>query len=206
MFFVSYSMRAQDDNSAWNPIHDKEEIRVFSRSNTFSKIKEVKVISIINASLSTLVSLIKDAENQPSWAYKLSYVEQINEYDDFHWCTYVIADTPWPLFDRDNVTDVYLTQNIDSTIIISSKSIEDIVDIDDDYVRIPFVRASWTFIPLGKGKVKASFQLLVDVGGYVPDWVVNLFIDKGPFQTMLHMRNEAEKKKYKNIHLNYIME
>ena len=205
-FLVTVFSDAQETVTKWDMVQNKDGIQVYSRNNSLSNIKEVKVVSKINTSLSALVYLIKDADNQPNWAYKLSYVEQIKNYNDKHWCTYAVADVPWPLEDRDNVTDVNLVQNKDSSIVISSKSVDNMVVEKDDKVRIPFIKASWTFKPINNGKIEVSFQLLTDLGGYVPDWIVNLFIEKGPYETLWYYRIEAEKDRYKNIHLNYIVE
>ena len=195
-----------DGMSNWEEIKDKDGLKVFSRSNPKSNINEVKVITTMNASLSALVYMVKRVEKQPDWAYSTAKAYVVRVYNNFHWVTYTLSDVPWPLSDRDCVTDVKMVQHPDSSITISSVSIDSLVDEVDGVVRLPMVKATWTFIPLEKRKTKVVFQILVKLGGMVPAWVANLFIEDGPFTTVRNFRAEVQKEYYKSIHYDFIKE
>ncbi len=202
--FIGFDSFQEEKCSAWVKVRESNGISVFTRDNSLSNTKEVKAVSKFKTSLSALVYLIKDTENQPNWAYKVLKSEEVKTFSDFHWIAYTVSDTPWPMMDRDNVTDVTLTQYKDKSIVIYSHTVDGIVKLNKDYVRIPFIKASWHFVPLKDGYIEVSFQILIKMGGSIPEWVVNMFIEKGPYQTIDHMRKEAIKPKYREIKLNYI--
>jgi hypothetical protein len=57
-------------------------------------------------------------------------------------------------------------------------------------------KAQWTITPLKDGSLSLEYQLLVDPGGSVPAWLVNLAVVDGPFETMSALREKVKEKKY----------
>ena len=51
-----------------------------------------------------------------------------------------------------------------------------------------------------------EYFLKLDVGGNVPDWIVNLFIENGPHQSMLLFTESLQNEPYKNAKLDFINE
>ena len=206
MLFGLLFVSPQEDVSAWKEVKNENGIIVSTRDNSLSNLKEVKATVVVESSLSTLVFLIKDAKSQPEWAYKIIKAKEVKSFNNFHWVAYTVTEMPWPITNRDDVTDCRLTQYNDSSIFIMCKTVDGYVDKNEDCIRIPFIRTSWRFIPLESGKVKVVFQLLLKMGGSTPDWVANLFIDEGPYKTINNLKNIAKKDKYKNVKLDYIKE
>ena len=188
----------------WEVVQKKDGITVFVRKNALSPIKEVRVETEIKASLSALVYIIKHAEKQPEWAYSTAEARVLKQYSNFHWVTYTRTDSPWPVEDRDCVTDVLMRQLLDSTIILNTIGIDSLLKPQEEAVRLPLIKNRWVLTPINANTSKVRFQLLLKLGGSVPDWVVNLFIENGPFNTLDNFRKEVEKKKYHNFKLSYI--
>jgi len=188
----------------WTKVKTRNGIEVYSRVNTLSDVKEIRVETTVEASLSAMVYLIKQAEMQPQWVYSSIQSKVIKNYNNFHWVTYMISDAPWPATDRDCVTDVQINQLSDSSVIISSNNIDNFYPKKDDFVRIPFIRASWKFKKLGNNKFTTSFQILILLGGSAPSWVVNLFVDSAPYNSVYNFREELKKPQYKNIKLDFL--
>ena len=72
--------------------------------------------------------------------------------------------------------------------------------------RIQRLEAKWILTPKAQGYTDISFYLLIDLGGSLPAWIVNMAVADGPFETVLNMRSEVQKPKYQNINLSYIEE
>lgn len=204
--FILMFIPSQEKVSEWVLVNKTNEITVSTRTNSLSDIKEVKVTTEVDASLSTLVNLIKDVEGQPKWAYKVIEAKEVKTFSDFHWIAYSVTELPWPLSNRDNVTDCKLTQYSDSSILIYTKSVDGYVEESSDNVRIPYIRVIWKFTPLKSGKVKVKFQMLLKIGGSVPEWVANMFVDEGPYQTIVKLREMVLIDEYKDVKLHYIKE
>ena len=44
----------------------------------------------------------------------------------------------------------------------------------------------------------------VDPSGLLPAWLVNMFVSKGPYQTLKMLREQVKKPMYDNIQLGFI--
>ena len=203
-FFLFAFVQQDAKVTAWEKVKVKNGIAVYIRENSLSDVNEVRAEATVNATLSAVVYLIKHVEKQPEWAYATKEARVLKKINSYRWLIYTRTDAPWPVDDRDCVSDITLRQFSDSSIIINTINVDTILDEVDDVVRIPMVKASWVLTPINAHTSKVRFQILVDLGGSVPAWVVNLFIENGPYNTMTNFKEEVEKKKYQKIRYPYI--
>ena len=203
-FFLLSFVQKDVKVTQWETVKKRNNITVYSRENSLSEIKEIRAETTINTSLSSLVYLIKHIERQTDWAYSIKEAKVVRHYSNFHWVAYTMTDAPWPVDDRDCVTDVIMRQLSDSTIYIKSYVVDSILKPKKDVVRIPMIKAHWLLTPINDHKTSVRFQILLELGGSVPSWVVNLFIETGPYNTLRDFKKEVEKEKYKKIKLPYI--
>jgi hypothetical protein len=135
-------------------------------------------------------------DSYPQWVYKCgksSTIKKISETEVIHYQTVV---APWPVDNRDFVVNVRLSQDPASKVItIISTSKPDYILKVAEHVRITEFKASWTLSPKKDGTIEVVYQLLVNPGGYVPAWLVNLAVVEGPYETTLHLKEWVMKKK-----------
>jgi hypothetical protein len=80
------------------------------------------------------------------------------------------------------------------------------LDEKDDCVRVKDFTATWIITPTTNGKYKLHYTFESDPGGDVPSWLVNAFLDVGPFKTIKGMEKAAKDKKYKYKRYSFIKE
>ncbi len=205
VFTGTVTLNAQ--NSTWKLVKNEDSIQVYSRKPNNSKLRIIKVSTLVRTSLSSLVELIKDAPDNKKWVYLNKKAEILEEKNPFSWIMYSQTDAPWPISDRDVVVRGYLSQDsITKIVSITAVALPRYIPKKKDYVRIPFAVSKWYFIPKKGGLVEAEYTLEVDVGGKIPRWLANMAATKGPFQTMRGLRKEIKRKKYRKVHLSFIME
>jgi hypothetical protein len=73
-------------------------------------------------------------------------------------------------------------------------SLPDYIPHKQGIVRVPRTKGHWKFTDLKNGTIKIEQQSVADLGGSVPDWVVNSVIVEGPFDTLKGMRDLLEGK------------
>ena len=66
--------------------------------------------------------------------------------------------------------------------------------------------AQWIIIPEKNGVLNAEYRLLVEPGGNIPAWLVNLAVVDGPFDTNLKMKEWLFKEKYQKAKVSFIKE
>lgn len=193
--------------SNWKQVRNSDNIIVYVKKIPASQLKKVKVETVLKTTLTELVTLIKDAENHNKWVFFNERARIIEETDDFHWKYYGYMDSPWPVFDRDFITDVTLCQDkTDCSITILSVAIPDFLPEDEDCVRIPYLTSLWCLVPMGNDSIHISLELEVDIGGKIPIWLVNMAVTKGPLSTIKGLIKELKIDKHSHAKLDYIYE
>ena len=191
----------------WELVKEKEGIKVYARKVNSLPFDELLGIYTTNTRLSTIVSLLKDYNNQPNWVFANVETRLLAAPNNFEWYYYMKTDAPWPVADRDIIIHAVLTQDTLTKIIhINVEGLPDYLEKNEGIVRLPYLKSSWEFVPLSAGKTRIRLQILTDIGGEVPAWLVNMVKEKAPLNTLMQMRKELKKDKYKKAQLPYINE
>lgn len=181
----------------WQLIKNENDIQVYYKSNDNSDFIEVKAITIIDAEIDELVCLIRDVESYTTWVYGTldSYI--ISSISDEEYIYYIRSDLPWPVSDRECVIKIRL--NISNSEVYSqSICLNGYIAENEDCSRIYDLSGSWSFEAQDDGKVKLTYYLKLNPGLDLPDWILRTAADLAPYNTIVAMRDEVKKEKYKN--------
>jgi hypothetical protein len=204
MFFATSSVQAQKDG--WVLSKETSGLKVYLRDAQNSNVKEVKIETTFDASMSTIVAVLKDVPAYPDWIYECISAKRMEASTQTSSTYYCKVDFPWPLDDRDFIAKSKLSQNkSNGRVYIEVKGLPDYMPNNDGVVRIEDLSINYEFIPLSNGKVKMNYELHSDPAGSIPSWLVNMVIDNGPINTIKGMRKMMEQPKYKNAQLSYLM-
>jgi len=180
-------------------VKKSDNIRAYVKNQSESKIKKVKVESVVTSTLSELVSLITDADNHKNWVFMNDHASILDTLSCFEWKYYGYSYLPWPVADRDFITSSKMTQDsVDYSIVIEAKGQPDLIPENEGVVRVRSVSSQWSLNPLGNGEVHITFELAIDIGGKIPAWLINLGVTRGPLNTMEGLIDQLEQGNYKN--------
>ncbi len=182
------------DSSGWKLSKEKDGIKVFTKSNDSSGIKEFKAVTSIKADISQLVKIINDVENYPGW---LANCRSSNTYKIINETTridYLKTAVPWPLNDRDAVFEFKITIDTDEYFEATMNSVPGIIPEKKDIVRIRKAKGKWIFKKSDKKMVDITYQFYGDPEGNIPTAIINLFIVNGPYKTLLNIKNQCNSK------------
>ena len=195
------------ETSDWKLTRNHNNIKVYLRKHEGSALKEVLGVIELKANLSALISLIKDTENHYKWMYANKKSELLKTSGNFEWVLYTQSEAPWPITDRELISRAKMSQDMKTcTVRIESVGIPNYLPPSKKLVRIKKMRSLWELIPKKGGVIKVKFKILVDLGGNIPKWLINLAIDKGPYYTLLNLSKTLKNNKYQNIKLPYLKE
>ncbi|MDF2437229.1 MAG: lipid-binding domain protein [Bacteroidota bacterium] len=202
--FFSWNTYAQNADT-WTLKKSESGISVYARDAENSSYKELKSILYLKTSLSSLVALLSDYESYPKWVYRCGVsttIKRISELETIHYQNIV---APWPVDSRDFVVNIKLSQDpLSGAVSLVSSCIPNYIPKVKDHVRITEFRASWTLTPQKDGTVEVVYQLLVNPGGSIPAWLINLAVVDGPFETSLNLIQWIKKDKYQKAVLPFI--
>ncbi|NOZ34624.1 MAG: START domain-containing protein [Chlorobi bacterium] len=191
----------------WKLVKDKDGIKAYVREVSGSDVKQVRVTMSVKSTLTAPVAIVRDVSSHPKWIYRCKIAKILKTVSESNHYYYNETEAPWPVSNRDIVTHAVITQdNISKIVTITSTGVPDFIPEKEDIVRIKKLNAQWKFIPKANGIINVDFTLLIDLGGDLPAWLINLAIADGPFETVYNMRKEIVKLKYQNTVFDFIEE
>lgn len=177
--------------NAWTLKRSGDEMWVYTRDRAGSPIKEVKLVMNVDATIDDLNGVLNDPERQPEWVYRCLKGKDLGGDMNSGWYYYSLIDMPWPMEDRDvvgKVTGGREGATYTSSTVAAPKRTPRV----DGVVRLTTFEVNTRYAPLANGRTQVTYQLYSEPGGAVPTWLVNMFVDKGPVETMTKLRDLVE--------------
>ena len=168
----------------WKLTKEKDGIKVYQSEVKHSKFKNIKVECTFEGTYDKLIAVLNNVTQQKDWVYNSknsSILKRIGP-DEFFY--YTETYLPWPMSNRDAV--VHLKINKDSLnrfLKISSVSVPDYIPEKSSKVRVPRSDISWYVTMPSAKTISIVYIFDADPGGSVPAWMVNVFTDKGPYES-----------------------
>lgn len=203
VFLVGFSKQT---TNTWQLKKFEEGISIYTRDTENSKFKELKAVFQIKTSLSSIIALLNDVESYPQWVYRCETSKVLLKTSDKYLIRYQTIVAPWPVDNRDVIVEVSFSQDAKTKIVYQKvNALPDYAPKADGHVRIPEFRATWTLVPLKNGIVEIQYELLVNPGGALPAWLVNMAVIDGPFETSQKMKIWLMKEKYQKTVFPFIL-
>lgn len=185
----------------WELARDRKGIKVWTKEEPGYPIRAFKAVTVVESSLTGLVTLIMDTDRVDQWAYRVMRIEVLSRDDEAG--TFVIrteTDFPWPLTNRDVVLVGKVSQDDKSRVVtIRSRSTPPgQYPLHPDFLRMPDMVGDWILRPLPGGRVEVTMIGRANPSGNVPFGVVNLIIHETPYLTLLGLRDLISNERYRN--------
>ena len=173
-------------------------IEAYLRDIPGTDLKEFRGIMYVRGvRLSSMVATFDDTASYTRWMHNCTesrLLKYMNVHERF---TYTVTHAPWPAVDRDTVVYSLMSQNPgDLAVTIDIDGRPDYLPKQPDRLRIPMMKATWTFKPLKSGTVMIVYQTITDPGGPLPLWLLNLSVIDLPYYTMDKFRDVIKEYKY----------
>ncbi len=194
LLFFFYQGNGQQAGRSWEMVKDQKGIKVYTSKKSNTPLKRVKVSAIIDAPLGVVYSVLTDVANHHKWMYQVYHSEILKKVNDTAWYYYAISNSPWPVDDRDYVSFTKVKiDSINGNIAVTSRGVPDYIPQMEGIVRLPYSYSQWIFKALDKDHTYAELKIEVDIGGKVPAWLLNMFITRGPYFTMMRFSKQVKE-------------
>ncbi|MGH1337278.1 MAG: START domain-containing protein [Aureispira sp.] len=187
LFLLHSSATAQ----TWTLAKNKNGVKIETRFLEGWSIKEYRATVYIKTTLEEAVEAYRDPVKRKSFMARSLEVSNLKEKSKNDIITYNLGKAPWPVSNRDNITHsifIYSARQVRVTM----ESIPDYIPEKEGIVRVPRAKGYWLFTDQGNGTIKVVQQSVADLGGSVPDWVVNSTIVEGPYDVLLSLKRILE--------------
>ena len=190
---------AEEKPGPWEQIKKENGITVYRREIPGSSIVMFKGKGFAHSEMVYVLAVMSDVEKMPEWVESLKKTRVIEKKSETNMVIHNIIGAPWPLQDRDSVSRgrVFVDKN-NKWIHIRARNIKHPkAPAESGKVRIPFMRATWSFKPMKEGKdTWVEFQVQADPGGIIPAWAANMASKNIPYKSIMNLRKRIKKGKF----------
>ncbi|MCK5170195.1 MAG: hypothetical protein KAQ75_09965 [Bacteroidales bacterium] len=176
------------DSNDWELSKENDGIKIYTRIKKDSKIKEFKAKIVISTSVGKLVQIIDDVKNYPNWMTNCEFSKTHKTLNDSTGINYMKTSIQWPLSDRDLVFEYRVLTNNSKYFEVIIKSVPNQMPVMEDIIRIIKAEGKFIFKEIEPGKIEITYQFFANPEGYLPAWIINLFIVEGPYHTLLNLQ------------------
>ncbi|MGZ3853238.1 MAG: START domain-containing protein [Flavisolibacter sp.] len=173
----------------WKLSKEKDGIRVFESEGVNSSFKRIKVECTLDGSFDKLAEVLSDVDHHKDWIYnneKAWLLKKVNPGDFYY---YSETHMPWPLSDRDAVTHMRINRDtMDRFLDVVETGEPSYIPENSGVVRVPKLYINWHVTMPFKNKLNIVYLMEVEPGGSLPSWIVNMFVDKGPYESFKRLQ------------------
>jgi START domain len=194
-------LNAQED---WKLKTDKEGIKIYTKPYANSKIKALKVLCTLEATVSQMAAVLLDIKSQDEWFYrtKSTVLLQVSTSELYY---YAELEFPFPFSNRDFVEHIKLSQNpVTKIMTMEVQNVPNYIPPKQDLVRVINSYCKWVITPVRKNLIMIEFILFADPAGSIPGWLINMFSHYGPLETFKKLKIQIKKPEFLNMNFAYI--
>ncbi len=201
-------------NYDWKLFHEVNGVKVYVRDIDRNNIVEFKGITRINASIDSILAVLRDHPACPDWFHHCDRAEIIQNVSFTERYHYQQCSLPFLLKKRDFIFHSFLTQNpLTDTFVITliaspdycihktssqCRAINSSTDIR--------VRSAYGYIllePLHDATTRVTWNQHTDPGGMIPTFLINQLAQDVPLKSLTNLRKIVQARKYQLSRLIY---
>lgn len=173
-----------------------EGIEVYTCKMEDSKINSIQSSFTVSTSFSALSEALFDLNNFPKWQYKIIKTEMLKLISKQEFIYRAELETPWPVSNRDLILHVKMSQGPNpDEYHFSALGKPDFIPPREGFVRVPVSEAHWYITIVDKNNIQIKHSILIDPGGSIPTWLMNLSLAEGPYETFRNLREYLDSGK-----------
>jgi hypothetical protein len=180
-----------DMDGSWQYVREQDGISSYRRERPGAPLSGFRARATFEADLWTVLSILEDVDRACEWTAHCAEMRKLQAKSDLDMLVYARMNAPWPVRDRDVVTRVVMSIESLTQIVADIRSTSGGPAAAEDVVRIPSMQASYRFVAKGSRQVEVDYEIEVDPGGTLPDWLKNMIGRDLAHQTLERLRERA---------------
>lgn len=195
LLLLTHALLAGPSDQKWDLVGSKDDITTYRREVAGSPIVAIKGEGTVDASIARVASVLLDTTRLIDWMGSLKEAHRLRSMGPLSYIEYDHVSTPFPLTDREFVTESRGELNsAKRRVILRSRSVEDPSAPDTDLVRGNLISSTFTLVPLDRGsRTRVIAEVQADPKGAIPKWIVNYFQKSWAHTTIMGLRAQVRR-------------
>lgn len=197
-FFISGSLfgekteQESKDIPGWSYLYQKDGITVYQES---SNNNYYRADAVIKENFFTVLAVAADIARRPEWVPNLKESTILEGSVMGGLVLYEVFHLPWPATNRDvvikcDIKKDYVNKNL--LIVFQSITRESHPPMKQK-IRVPEAKGEMEFSFIDEETTKGRYQIQLDPGGTLPNFIVNFFIKKAPLDAIKGLIAQIKK-------------
>jgi len=187
-----FTLQASPDKDQWELEMDKDGVQVYTQLEETSPYKQVKVTTTINAPMEKVMEILVAFSKYKNWMNTVQESYLINQSDSDYY-VFILEDATWPMQNRYQVSKVNVQQSVTNAN-VEFKTIPNFIEKRTDAIQIKQFEGYWSLQNRPDHRCNLEYVLINNPGGHVPPWLANFHATDNPYQSVLNLRELAEKE------------
>jgi hypothetical protein len=183
--------QAQD---AWRPLAEKRGVQLWKLRVPGQQLPGFRGRTQVRASIDEIIEEMLDAAHHTEWMHRCaeSWIYQRGPTSGILYNR--TSSAPWPVWDRDVVLAVDLEKSADlKEAVFSFRNLDDkLRPVPERVVRMPRLVGFYKLVQVDAQHTQVTYQVEVDIGGSIPDWIADEVAQDMPYYTLLSLRERVE--------------
>jgi hypothetical protein len=156
---------------------------------------------VADANLWELVAVLEDVDRASEWTANCAEMRGVAGSTSDRLLVYARMDAPWPVKDRDVITEVTSATVGTNTLLISIRAVSySKIPTRPGVVRIPKMIASYRLEQLSENRTRVWYEVELDPGGTLPDWLKTMVARDLAHNTLSRLRDRARWAAQHNLY------
>ena len=175
----------------WQQVKIKQGIEVYQQKLPDGLLK-LKAYTVTSGCLAAFEALLLDTDNADKWLSNVDSVNVLKSPSQNEHIVYTQFNAPWPIKNRDMVTYSRIFRTSNSQTQIGIQAAPNVYPIQDNYIRIEHVEASWVINQRSPNSISIEYQAIADPAGKIPHWLGNSVAKSNVFNTFKKMKERLK--------------
>ena len=173
----------------WVKETDRKGIVVYLRSVPESQIKEFRAEVKVKVPIKKIIPVLLDFRSYPKWIYATTGTYLIDSKNNKDYIYYTVVKCPEPVKDRDLVIKMTIEELSDNKCVIKTTTLPKFIGEKPNRIRVKDFYGTWELTKISDTETLIMNQCYTDPAGKVPDWLINMMISTGPYETLENLRD-----------------
>lgn len=154
-----------------------------------------------------MLALYNDTEAFPRWLHMINGASELGRSSPLDRNLRFQINLPWPVKDREAIVNTQLEQittREEESVTAYMKARPKLVPPDGGFVRIPELNGIFKLERVEPGLVEVTFQVSLDMAGWIPVWIVNYALRDMPYYTLKNLREVVREEQYQERYFAYL--
>lgn len=189
MLWIERPVCAETARASWRVVRSHEGITSWQSERPEQPLAVFRSEMVLAADVWTALAVLEDIDRACEWTSHCAEMRRLGASSAQELLVYARIDAPWPVRDRDVVVRVQVSYNANGELWLTINESEAREAVRaPSVVRMPRFTAYYRFRALDAQHTRVEYQLDVDPGGTLPDWLKRMIARDLTHDTLADLR------------------